>query len=124
MRHYLQTQKLDRIPLQDKLALRGRIVKLVENIARVLDVPGCKNIRAHHDAVLPDHGDQELERLRIVDQIIVVKPPQVLTERSRQWHMLVREVREEVLDPSREIREGASRVWQNHFQLRIFVQNP
>src|SRR4029077_13290806 len=111
-------QKLDRIPLQDKLALRGRIVKLVENIARILDVPGRKNVRAHHDAVLSDHGDQKLERLRIVDQVVVIKPPQVLPERARQRDVLVREVREEMFDSPREIREGTSGVRQYHFQLR------
>src|SRR5579863_9154456 len=103
-------QKLDGVSLQDAVALRGREIKLVQDLARILYVLRGENVRAHHDAVRADHGDQELERLRIVDQIVVVEAPQVFPERVSQRDPLIVEVREEMLNPSGQIREGAARV--------------
>ena len=77
-------QKLDGVSFQDAFAFRRRIIELVDNIVRILDVLRGENIRADHDAVRSDHGHQKTKRLRIVNQIIVIESPQVFPERPRQ----------------------------------------
>ena len=112
-----------RVPAQDARAVGGRKIELIQYGRRVFDVSGGEIIRAHHDAVGSDHSHEKSERLRIVNQIVVVESANVIAERvlersvSSPTHM-----KKEMLFASCQIGKCAAGMRQDHLQVRILVE--
>ena len=69
----LQMKKPHRIPFQDAVAVGCGKVELIQDSRRVFDVLGGEVIRAYYDAVRSDQADEKAERLRIINQIVVME---------------------------------------------------
>src|SRR6266704_7220095 len=96
-----------RVSFQDAVAVGGRELELIEDRRRIFDIPGGEVIRADHDAVGSDQAHEKTERLRIINQIIVMEPAQVVPERVLDRSSMVIHMKQEVLDSSRKVGEGA-----------------
>src|SRR5712671_3807293 len=96
-----------RVAFQDAIAVGGREVKLIQNRRRIFDIFGGEVIRADHDAVESDQAYEKTKRLRIINQIVVMESAQVIPERVGDRGSMITHVIQEMLDASRQVREGA-----------------
>ena len=62
-----------RVSFQDAIAVGGRKVKLIQDRRRIFDVLGGEVICADYDAVGSDQTYEKTERLRIINQIVVME---------------------------------------------------
>src|SRR5215467_10596162 len=115
-------KKPHRVSFQDSVAIGSGQVKLIQHSGRIFDVLGGEVISADHDAIGPDQAHQKLERLRIIDQVVVMKSAQVVAERVLDRGSPVIHVKKEMLNPSRQVGEGAACMRQNDLQVRIPVE--
>src|ERR1700680_3513523 len=98
-------KELHRVSLQDAVAVSGRKVKLIQDRCRIFDVLGGEVIRADHDAVGSDQAHEKTERLRIINQIVVMESTQVVPEGVFDRGCMVSHVKKEMLDPSCKVGE-------------------
>src|SRR5882672_11966020 len=111
-----------RVSFQDAVAVGNRESELIQDRGRIFDVLGGEVVRADHDAVGSDYAHEKTERLRIINQIVVMESTQVVPERVFDSGAVVSHVKKKMLDASCKVWESAARMRQDHLQVRILVQ--
>src|ERR1700694_3100036 len=115
-------KELHRVSLQDAVAVSGRKVKLIQHRRRIFDVLGGEVIRADHDAVGSDQADEKTERLRIINQIVVMESAYVVAEGVLDRSSPVSHVKQKMLDAPGQIGERAARMRQDDLEVGILVE--
>src|SRR5712691_11034175 len=111
-----------RVSFQDAFAVGGREFELVQDRGRIFDVLSGEVVSADHDTVGSDHAHEKTQRLRIINQIVVMESTQVVPERVFDRGAAVSHVIKKMLDASCKVWEGAARMRQDDLEVRILVQ--